>query len=236
MSKLQLHRRTPQNPKGNLLYLMGATWKTKSMFDLDSDQESFCQILNNNGIETFAFDIPETSHDDVLNITFELIETHNIKNVMGYSYGCITAFDAAFRYKLDNVILLDPFSGTQIKNEEFDTHYEYNTSDVKTTIDEVCSIPESVKECYLSSLGGSKFNSPKYPKLKSRESYNTYTSRDAFDTLQGRLTVNFTDCVKQEVYEKYSMLNPTMYNSSHWILLESGRQELAKNVLTLIRH
>lgn len=235
MNKLQLHRKTPKEISGNLLYLMGATWKTKSMFDLDCREDSFCKILNKNNIETFAFDIPDTCHEDVLQATYDIVEKYNIRNVMGYSYGCIAAFEAGIKYKLDNVILLDPFSGTQIKNKEFDTYYTYNVLDVKETVDAFSNMSEGVKENYLNSLGSFIFNSPKYPKIFSKSSYDFYTNKSVLSLSQSKITVAFTNCVKEEVYSKYEFLSPRMYDSSHWILLEEGRMQLANDVLSLIR-
>ena len=38
-----------------LLFIMGATWHNKCLFDIDAEEESMADILNKMGIETYAF-------------------------------------------------------------------------------------------------------------------------------------------------------------------------------------
>jgi pimeloyl-ACP methyl ester carboxylesterase len=127
---MQVFHKRPENPKTKLLYLGGATWKIASMFDLKSDEDSFCDLLLADNIEVFSFDVPDTDHSSVVNWVYQLVEEHNINYIMGYSYGCISAIECALTHQLDGIILLDPFSGVptpsvEIKNTFLGGHNEF---------------------------------------------------------------------------------------------------------------
>ena len=98
---------------------MGATWHTKCMFDLDTTQDSFADILHNYGIETYAADIfgsgpgqkPEYIGDlycKNLDYLSTIIKQFDITNIMGYSSGCAMVRDLASQFKFDSIVMLDP--------------------------------------------------------------------------------------------------------------------------------
>jgi hypothetical protein len=213
---------------------MGATWKTKSMFDLDFEEESFCDLLNASGIETFSFDIPETNHSDVVSICQELITTHNIQNVMGYSYGCLPAMDIALSNEIKNLIMLDPFSGVPIKCEENDSKLHYKTEDVYSTIKEHSYMSELVSLAYIKTLGQS-FDVCKFPKQYSKDNFDKYTNWNLHRKLKCNTLVAFTESSKKELRLKFSTLQQRFYPYSHWILLESGRKRLCEDLSAVLK-
>jgi hypothetical protein len=212
---------------------MGGTWRTKSMFDLDFE-DNFCSILNSYGIETFTFDIPETSHQHVLEICTKLVTEHNIKNVMGYSYGCLPAIDLSLQNQLDNLILLDPFSGIKIPKKEVEGRLYYKSSDVKEIIDSYTNVPADVKQLYLNSLGD-EFDVSSFPKEYSKEHHNYYSDWRTHRKIKCKNLVAFTKSSKPEIHTKFSTLKCKFYDSSHWILLEEGRKPLAEDVKNMLK-
>jgi hypothetical protein len=89
------------------------------MFDLDTTQDSFADILHNYGIETYAADIfgsgpgqkPEYIGDlycKNLDYLSTIIKQFDITNIMGYSSGCAMVRDLASQFKFDSIVMLDP--------------------------------------------------------------------------------------------------------------------------------
>lgn len=227
---MQIHHKLPKETKTKLLYIMGGTWMTKSMFDLDfpEQENSFCQLLNELGIETFTFDITQKTHSDVVEYCKHIMVTHNITNVMGYSYGCLPAIDLS--NITSNLILLDPFSGIKIQKEERDGRLYYKSSDVKDIIDKHTYIQDNVKLKYLESLGND-FDVSNFPKAYSKQNFDYYTDWKIHRKLRNsNPLVIFTESSKPEIHKKFSTLKTKFFANSHWILLEEGRKPLSLEV------
>lgn len=212
---------------------MGATWKTKSMFDLDF-KDNFCSILNSNGIETFTFDIPETSHQNVVDICNDVIKENNITNIMGYSYGCLPAIDLSLELGIDNLILLDPFTPVKLNKTESNNRFYYNKSDIKTTLDLYTSIPENIKDIHLNTLP-MMFDVSNFPNEYSKNNFEYYSSWKTHTSLKCKTLVAFTKSSNPEIHKQFSTLNCKFYDASHWILLEEGRKPLAVDVKNMLK-
>lgn len=213
---------------------MGGTWKTKSMFDLDFDEDSFCDLLNSSGIETITFDIPETNHNDVITICEELIKTYNIKNVMGYSYGCLPAIDISLSHKINSLILLDPFSGIPINKIETEDTLLYETKDVYDVVKANTYMSDSAMNSYIKSLGDS-FSVSRFPKKFSKTHFDYYTDWRLHRKIKCSTLVAFTESSKPEMHNRFSTLKSKFYNNSHWILLEDGRKRLCEDVCAVLK-
>lgn len=213
---------------------MGGTWKTKSMFDLDFNEDSFCKLLNDSGIETFTFDIPETNHNDVVSICQDLINANNIKNIMGYSYGCLPAIDLSLCNNLNSLVLLDPFSGLKINKQEHDDRLYYKSSDVYDVVTNNCYLSQSALKSYIDSLGES-FSVSNFPKKFSSTNFDKYTDWRLHRSIRCNKFVAFTESSKQEMHVKFSTIPRKFYKSSHWILIEEGRKSLCEDVCAVLK-
>lgn len=216
--------------------MQGATWKTKSMFDIDCEEDSFCDMLVENGIETFTFDIPFTNHDDVFNTAKYIIEENNVQNIMGYSYGCITALQYAQQNKIGRMILLDPFSpGTKVPKLELEDKMEFRRESIAELIQQT-SMNDIMKRAYLQSLD-EVFYAPKYPILMSQKVRSAYTNEFFLSSLKcDEVLVIFTANPSDQIKRAYRKFNMQIYpEASHWILLEDGRKDLCKTISTALK-
>lgn len=236
---MEVFHRRPNNPTTKLLYLGGATWKISSMFDIDADEDSFCDLLLQHNIEVFSFDLPDTSHDDVIEKVKQLIETHSINYIMGYSYGCISAIECALTYKLNGIILLDPFSGVPVPSVTVGDHFEYTVSEIKQLVDNTTSIKDEIKKVYIESLStGEKFTAPTYPKkLVMDRKFLTLPAWTNIRLVSCPLYVAFTSTARAPIKDYFLRFKQKTYTtSSHWILLEDGRYTLADDINEFIKN
>lgn len=235
---MDFFHRKPQDSKIKLLYLGGATWKYKSMFDIDIDEDSFCDILVANGIEVFSFDLSNTDYNDVLNKTKMLVKNFEIDYIMGYSFGCIAASECALELNLSGIILLDPFSPpAPIKNTEIDNQFKYQISDIKETLDTKTFIKEHIKQAHIKTLSDSDIlMSPTFPKkLVSDGKFSTLPAWTEVNNISCPIYAAFTNTAKDFVKNYYKVAEQKTYaNNTHWILLEDGRVELAKDILEFV--
>jgi hypothetical protein len=214
--------------KGRLLYLMGATWHTKCMFDLDSDQDSFATVLQQLGIETYTFDNSMIGHKDNVDFAVELINRFDIDYVMGYSYGCITAYDVAKRVAVKGVMFLDPSSLAKVNKKRIGNNFILTKKDVRSAlIENNTDIVESVGDSYINALSDKEiFTVPTYP----MDAYNecNYFTPNLLNQPNTRMFLT-----SQSTTESCNWVpESTVYypESSHWIMLESGRYTLANDI------
>jgi|LakMenE18May11ns_1017448.scaffolds.fasta_scaffold9785495_2 pimeloyl-ACP methyl ester carboxylesterase len=230
---MQVFHKRPENPKTKLLYLGGATWKIASMFDLKSDEDSFCDLLLADNIEVFSFDLPDTDHASVVNWVYQLVEEYKINYIMGYSYGCISAIECALTHQLDGIILLDPFSGVPTPSVEINNTFEYTVSEIEQLINDSTSINNNIKKLYLDSLSpNDKFTAPTYPKkLVMDRKFLNLIAWTNIGLIRCPVFTAFTSTARPQVKNYFSRFKQqTFTNSSHWILLEDGRFALAAEV------
>jgi pimeloyl-ACP methyl ester carboxylesterase len=230
---MQVFHKRPENPKTKLLYLGGATWKIASMFDLKSDEDSFCDLLLADNIEVFSFDLPDTDHASVVNWVYQLVEEYKINYIMGYSYGCISAIECALTHQLDGIILLDPFSGVPTPSVDINNTFEYTVSEIEQLINDSTSINNNIKKLYLDSLSpNDKFTAPTYPKkLVMDRKFLNLIAWTNIGLIRCPVFTAFTSTARPQVKNYFSRFKQqTFTNSSHWILLEDGRFALAAEV------
>jgi pimeloyl-ACP methyl ester carboxylesterase len=234
---MEVFHKRPENSKTKLLYLGGATWKIASMFDLKSDEDSFCDLLLQDNIEVFSFDLPDTDHVSVVNKVKQLVEEYKINYIMGYSYGCISAIECALTHQLDGIILLDPFSGVPTPSVENNNTFEYTVSEIKQLINDATAINDNIKKLYLDSLSANdKFTAPTYPKkLVMDRKFLNLIAWTNIGLIRCPVFTAFTSTARPQVKNYFSRFKQkTFTNSSHWILLEDGRFTLAAEVSKFI--
>jgi hypothetical protein len=220
------------NLKGRLLYLMGATWHTKCMFDLDSDQDSFATVLQQNGIETYTFDNSLNGHKQNVDFAVKLINCFKIDYVLGYSYGCITACDVATQTAIKGVMFLDPVSQSKVNKKRIGRDFLLTKQDVRSAlVENNTHIIDNVSESYIHALSNSDtFVVPAYP-------MDVYREYDYFKTnLLEKLNLQIFLTSQCTPESRNWFPNSTIYypDSSHWIMLESGRYNLANDILQKI--
>jgi pimeloyl-ACP methyl ester carboxylesterase len=235
---MEVFHKRPENPKTKLLYLGGATWKISSMFDINTNEGSFCDLLLKHNIEVFSFDLPNTNHDNIVSNVRQLVETHGINYIMGYSYGCISAIECALTHKLDGIILLDPFSGVPVPSVTIDNNFEYTVSEIKKLVDDTTSIKDEIKKLYIDSLStGEKFTAPTFPKkLVMDRKFLKLSAWTNIGLVSCPVYVAFTSTARALIKDYFLRFKQKTYtSSSHWILLEDGRFDLANDIDKFIK-
>ena len=221
-----------KNLKGRLLYLMGATWHTKCMFDLDSDQDSFATVLQKLGIETYTFDNSLHGHKDNVDFAVELINRFDIDYVLGYSYGCMTACDVATQTAVQGIMFLDPASQATVNKKRIGNNFLLSKTDVRSAlIENNTNVADNVSEAYINALSNNDvFAVPTYP-------MDVYKDYDYFKTdLLEKSNLQILLTAQSTVESRSWFPESTVYyaQSSHWIMLESGRYNLANDILQKI--
>lgn len=226
---------------------MGATWHTKSMFDLDTSEESFSDLLQSKNLETYAFDIfglepnqfPDKINDQhLLNIDYavDLVEKYNIEYIMGYSYGCLLAGAVSKRTKIKGLILLDPYATTTVSKT-----YPGNgriaidkTSIKRALVDNDTNIEPVIVNDYLHSLcTGDVLISPWYPVSACNREQQQFLQTENIESLMkfSKVKVFCTKQVPDNVKNLFPKEIMVEYpDASHWILLEKYRYQLADDV------
>jgi hypothetical protein len=206
------------------------------MFDLDCEEDSFCDMLVEDGIETFTFDIPSSNHNDVFKTVKTIIKENDVQNIMGYSYGCIAALQYAQQNKIGKLILLDPFSpGIKVPKIELEDKVEIRRDSVAEVIEQT-SMNEIMKHAYLQSLD-EIFYAPKYPIQITQQFRSAFTDEFFLSTLKcDGIFVIFTGTPSEKIKRVYRKFDTKIYSqASHWILLEEARKDLCKTVSALLK-
>jgi hypothetical protein len=190
---------------------MGKTWKYKSMFNLSMKEESFGDILYNAGVEVMAVDYDQfDSHEEIYSKAKELESQFKPDFVMGYCYG---SFPASYCNSNKGLILLDPCARQSfvensniIDREAFIPLYQDDT-EKKNQIISTPPLP--------------------VPLDKLTHRVNIFLSVE-----------NETSEQEDERGIKYRFIKnkkiQVIPNSSHWIMIESARYELANRILEIM--
>lgn len=188
---------------------MGATWKYDTMFSCHFIEDNFQTLLYNAGVETIAVDYSiDDTYDSIVDSVIPLAK--NVDYIFGYSYGCLVALSCVdFRTK--GVILLDPKTIINHNQQKYIT--DINTANIYFDRD------LSNKNQNLASISKLRFSRWRKPTTVIWSEYgaNNNTIGD-IGKLVSQLNVN-----------EY-----TITNSSHYIMMEEGRKELANKTLEIM--
>jgi hypothetical protein len=188
---------------------MGATWKYDTMFSCHFIKDNFQTLLYNAGVETIAVDYSiDDTYDSIVDAVKPLV--NNVDYIFGYSYGCLIALSCVTN-RTKGVILLDPKTiinhNQQKYIKDIDTANKYFDRDISNKNQNIASI---------SKLRFSPIRKPTHL-IWSDYGHNNNTIED-IDRLMSQL----------ELHEY------TIQNSSHYILMEEGRFELASKTLEIM--
>jgi hypothetical protein len=209
-----------------LLYLMGATWTNKCMFDLDTVEDSFADILKKQNVEVFTFDILD-SHQENLDHASKLIEEFGIDYLMGYSYGCVVAKELAKKHKLKGIMFLDPFAAVVVESIEMNNRLFITEQAICKALEEYkTNIKQSILQDYLKMIVDRPFQI--YPKKVVKEQFEGFNIKDLTCALQVFLTKTPKKFVEMLFPKEIIKRNS---DASHWILLEDHRYWLADQVV-----
>ena len=227
---------------------MGSTWHTKCMFDLDSDQPSFCDLLVDQGIETYAMDIvgsgpgskPITLGDgyrQTLDALQALVTEHKITHVMSYLNGSTLAVDLAETNSFQSLIFLDPVGQIGLKRKLVNNdYYVIDKKDIEQAlIDNNTSIEPEIKNAYLKAVSqDNKLKTAAWPILNTK--IQNFYNQDYVNAICSRhvIKAHFTRQANATVKQLFSK-DCEQWNNSSWILLEPERVQLAESVASFIK-
>ena len=221
--------------KCRLLYLMGMTWHTRCMFDLDCDEPSFCDILNSRGIETYAFDNSRVDHCDNVNQARQLIEEYQIDYIFAYSYGCRVVMGLLENLSVKGIMLLDPSSDVRVKKEKTPTGTVVRKSDIDSIL-AANSVQSSavMRAAHIAAVSDTDtLVIPNYMDkvlVDDPSPYERYLPQIWTRPSRVFLTRQSSAQVRQ-----WNPKITTLYSdSSHWIMIEPGRYQLAQDVYNFV--
>lgn len=238
--------------KAKLLFLMGATWFNESLFDLETETESFSSLLNKKGITTYTFnnigsnfgdvrDYVGNRHEENKQHAVDLVNKYGIQFVMGYSYGCYAAKYVAQNCNIKGVIFLDPRSNVKSKKVTINggDRFLFTIQSLKNDLEiNGAVIPEKVLDAHLNSLTDKNtFTSPAYPLNGCDHDKKTFCDIESLEKLKSRtdifaiFTKNSIDSVRQLFPEKSTRL---YQDASHWIMIEDRKFDLAKDITKFV--
>ena len=237
-----------------VLFIMGATWHNKCLFDIDTEEESMADILNKMGIETYTFNNfgigPEEKPEPIGNFhqknidkAIAIIKRYNIDYIMPYSYGCLMAPQILKAVKVKGTLLLNPCPrGQGIVKQTIDGgKLLVAKAAIIRAIKEVAKSPanKSMLEAYLRHLcDGDYLTTAEYRVKKSIAQKDAFLSEDNIIDLYraGPITVVFTSGVSAEVQASFPKEGSLLYpKASHWIFLEDDRYPLAQDIFEFIK-
>jgi alpha/beta superfamily hydrolase len=188
---------------------MGATWKHDTMFSCHFIKDNFETLLYNAGVETVAVDYSiDDTYDSIVDAVKPL--ANKVDYIFGYSYGCLIALSCV-THRNNGIILLDPktvINHNQRKYiKDIDTANIYFDRDI------------SNKNQNLASISKLRFSPVRKPThlIWSDYGYHNNTIGDI-----GRL-------MAQLQLSEYKI-----ENSSHYIIMEDTRIQLANKTLEIM--
>lgn len=190
---------------------MGVTWKYDTMFNSAFTEHNLQQLLYNAGVETIAVDYEQT---DTYHSLIEQVNqiTPEVDYIMGYSFGCLLAVATAQK-NTKGIILLDTNSlgGNEGKNyiQDKETAGKYFQKDLETKNDKLKDVPEKL------------VITPHKP--KTFLVFSEYGDKNNNICTHG-MYLRALGKVKKTVIKK----------SSHYIMLEPARFELAKEIIGIM--
>jgi thioesterase domain-containing protein len=202
------------------------------MFDVDCKDDSFADLLVSKGVETYTFDNLPGGHAVNLKTAIDLVNFYNIDYVMGYSYGCITAYEVARATNVKGILLLDPLSKVKVNKQVNGDTLTVTKSDVgQALVDNSVILSDAMRDAYISSLSTTdQLTVFAYPSTM-------YAKTDYFNP---RLFEELNACMfltRQSVEASRTWCpERTVYypSSSHWIMLEPTRVDLATDVVNTL--
>jgi len=238
------------NRELKLLYIMGATWHTRCMFDLDTDDASFARLLNQQGIETYAPDIVGTGpgnknqvigngYQQTLDCLDYIVTEFGIDHVMGYSTGCAFVGDLVKKHNFKKIVLLDPQSRSRVNRTLIDNDkYTITKQSVRQAlIENSTSVDATTTEHHLNALcAGDTLTTAAWPMLGRY--LTVFDSQQYVDNLVNNYQTKtfFTKQSTQEVRQRFGTHGTYWPHISHWVLLEPYRKELAQEISDFLKH
>jgi hypothetical protein len=228
---------TAVKKKCTLLYLMGMTWHTKCMFDLDCDEPSFCDILNGYGIETYAFDNSKNDHSDTVNTAIQLIREHEIDYIFAYSYGCRVVMDLLHSVDVKGIMLLDPIHvpNVQVPTEKTPMGSVVRKSDIDSVLTaNSAQITTHMRAAHIAAVSDTDtLTIPTYMDRVLETNPSPYEGQ--LSSLFARPCRLFLTRHCSQMVRQWRPEATTLYpNSSHWIMIEPGRYQLAEDVYRFV--
>jgi hypothetical protein len=244
-----------ENKKASLLYLMGATWHNSCMFDLKTTEPSFADLLNAEGIETYSFNIGGTGpdqplreigdqHTDNIEHALELINEYQIEYVLGYSYGALVLSELIDRLPscVKGIILLDPYAVLKqdkvILLDNGDKKLVTRQQVSQDLVDYGCNITDAVKYAYLDKLSqpGTELITASYPGKHMKANFEKFSGPANIERLCSKKIVAFFTNTSNKLVRDRFPASATVFwpDSTHWILLEQKRFDLAKSIAEFI--
>ena len=243
-----LYIKSIPDPKIKLLFVMGATWHTKCMFDLDTVEDSFADMLHTGGLGVYAADLfgsgPGPKPDYIgdrycenLEYLSEKIKEFDINCIMGYSAGCTVVKDLATQFNFKSIVLLDPASKLKMAKQLInDDKYIINKLAVaQALIDNGATVDPVIAQDYINAITTeAELVTASYP---VRYLKNCFTP-DVISKLYQHNNVRtfFTKNSLEHVRVLFPADSPYYHNASHWILIEQYRQQLAQDVVAFLNH
>jgi hypothetical protein len=244
-------------PCAKLLYIMGSTWHNQCMFDIQTTETSFASLLNDKGIETYTFDIAGTGpnkktntigdgHQANIDYAIRLIETYQIEYVLGYSYGALIINDMIDLMPacVKGIMLLDPYAAlTPVNVIMLDGGDKKLVTRAQVAEDLVryhCNISTEVKNAHLKALTDDEDDlvTAGYTRKRMKDNFQKFISAENISNLvKMKLKVFFTGTSNKVVRDQFPEVVRVFWpDSSHWILLEPKRFELADAVEKFIKN
>lgn len=244
----------PTKQKTKLLFLMGATWHTRCMFDLRADEDSFADILQKKHIETYTFDnigigpneclsMIGDGHRRNVDLSIQLLVQYQIDSIIGYSYGAVILMDILDRLPdcVKNIIFLDPYPNLVHEPTELIDGGDKKII-TKDYIDRLLkshrsTLGQNIKKFYLSEF--STLDSLKvaaYPGKILQQNFHRFCSKENIKKLNSLgARIIFTSTARQEIIDLFPSDRCTKFDdASHWILIEPARYRLADYVEKII--
>ena len=237
------------NYHSRLLYIMGATWHTKCMFDLATREPSFAQLLNQQGIETYAVDIIGSGpgpkdyvvgnrYQDTINLLCSVVEKYNIDHVMGYSTGCAFAIELSKKYHFKKIVFLDPGARTNVPRHLVDNDkYIFSKLQIYDMLDEnKVSVDAWTLADHVNSLSYTdELVTAAWPIIGN---YLKQVNEQSITELKNNndLRIFFTKHSLPHMREAAGDQGMFWPHISHWALIETHRKDLAQAVVEFVKH
>jgi esterase/lipase len=240
--------------KFKLLFLMGATWINKSMFDLSTIQDSFATCLNKQGIETYTFDIYGSGvekkekyigdqHKKNIKFAEKIINDYDVDCVMGYSSGCHYAKYLALKFNIKKLIFLDPRASLYSDKQLIDNDDKFSIelkNIPKIILKNKAKIHKKILEDHINALGGKdkKLITAAYPKTHLPIEHIDFLDKAQIMHIINKCSTKifFTKNSIKSIKNIFPKENSVFYNkASHWIMIEEHRYKLAKDISLFLK-
>jgi len=235
-------------PRARLLYIMGATWHTRCMFDLQTHEPSFAHLLNQLGIETFAVDILGSGPDEKPEVIgglypanreyiSQIINEHKIDSVMGYSNGCAIAMDLAKTHQFRRIVFLDPRAQVRVNKVcvNNDKYVITKTAITQALIENQTRVDTQTAQDHIASLcAGPELVTAAWPVMSQcSRMFNDTDQVQNFlqnNSVKSFFTAQSVPAIR-ELFGEHGVYWP---DTSHWLLLEPRRKDLAQAVAEFV--